>query len=374
VTIQISTSLTKFGLYLCGWLTLIGLAVSDAPRDVRAAQSGTETSSVELSPRARWERLSPEQQARIRKRYESLQKMSSDERAELERRSKRLRKQRERLLKSLSEEERKRLMIQPAERREQLLNEMVEASRRDQGRRIEEKLPQHFREFLQTAPPEQRLKRLQQFKNDTRETLSKRAVENLAAALGYGPAEIARLERLPQEERMATVLRLRKQLTAQQVAADGLPPDFTRERWEALEALPPEEYFREVWSLRQRGELSGVPALERSARDSREEREQLRELNKALHANPRLYVELSELSPKERRTEIDRRRRARVTELLEQSEMLNADQLAALRELPDTQFFGRIRAMTRDRLRQSPRGSRREREGERQAAQPGKGD
>ncbi len=374
MTLQIPTSLTKFGLYLCGWLTLIGLAVSDAPRDVRAGQSGTSTSSVDLSARARWERLSPEQQARIRMRYESLQKMTSDERAELDRRSNRLRKQRERLLRSLSEEERTRLMSQPAERREQLLNEMVEVARRDQGRRIEEKLPKHIREFLQTAPPEQRLKRLQQFKSDTREHISKRAVENLAAALGYGPAEIVRLERLPQEERMATVLRLRKQLTAQQLSADGLPPDFTRERWDALEALPPEEYFREVWSLRQRGELSEVPGLELSTRESRAEREQLRELNKALHAKPRLYVEFSELSPKDRRIEIDRRRRDRVTELLDQSEMLNAEQLAALRELPDAQFFGRVRAMTEGRLRQGGRGARGEREREGKSELEGKGD
>lgn len=375
VTLQIPTTLAKFGLYVCGWLALIGLAVSDAPRDVRAGQSGVEASPVELSARARWERLSPEQQARIRSRYERLQRMSSDERVELERRSNRLRKQRERLLKSLSEEERTRLMSQPAERRKQLLNEMVEAERRDHGRRIEEKLPEHIREFLQSAPPDQRVKRLQHFKNETRERISKRAVENLAASLGYGPAEIARLERLPQAERMATVLRLRKQLTAQQMAADGLPPNFTRERWEELEALPPEDYFREVWRLRQRGELSGVPALERSARDSneaREERERLREINKALHARPQLYVELSELSPKERRAEIDRRRRQRVTELLEAHQVLSAEQLAGLRELPNAQFFGRVRALTEGRLRQSGHPARRESDGG--ARRQGKGD
>ena len=361
MTNEVPTPLTKLGLYLCGWLALIGLAVSDdAPRDVRAGQSGVEGPNVELSARARWERLSPEQQARIRQRYERLQRMTAEERAELERRSNRLRRQRQRLVESLSEEERARLMRQPPERREQLLNEMVEAERRDRGRRIEEKLPEHIREYLKNAPPEQRLKRLAQFKRDAREHISKRAVENLAAALGYGPAEIARLERLPQEERMATVLRLRKQLSAQQLAADGLPPDFTRERWEQLEALPPEDYFRELWDLRQRGELSGVPALERSAR---EERERLRALSKALHARPQMYVELSDLSPAERRAEIDRRRRERVTRLLEEHQMLSPEQLAALRELPDAQFFGRMRALTDGRLRDRERGARRERDG-----------
>jgi hypothetical protein len=314
-----------------------------------------------LSARERWARLSPEEQARIRSRFERLQRMSADERAELEQRSRRRAEQRTRLLASLAPEERDRLLRQPPERREALLREMAEAERRDHGRRIAQKLPEELRESLRRAGPEERARRLEVFKRDAREHLSRRAVEGLAGALGYGEREIARLERLPLEERMRTVLSLRKQLTARELEASGLPPGLTRERWESLEALPPEEYLRELWRLHRRGVLGPVPGLEVEQGGDRlraRDREALRAIGQALHAPPRDFVEFSDLEPTERRAAIERRLRERVEGLLASRGLLTAEELAPLSGLSDRDYLDGVRDLV-DRRLAGVRGRRR---------------
>ncbi len=358
--------LTRLLVGLLVWAGPV-LAASAAPLQrgpARAeAEAPAERAEAGLSARERWQRLSPEEQERVRARFERLQRMSEEERVALERRSQQRARQRQRLLASLSPEERARLAGQPEERREALLREMAEAERRDHGRRIAQKLPEELRESLRRAAPEERARRLEAFKRDTREDLSRRAVEGLATALGYGPEEIARLERLPLEERMQTVLRLRKNLTSRELEASGLPPGLTQERWGELEALPPSDYLRELWRMRRRGELGPVPGLEPSPAVDRlrhRDREALRALFQALHAPPRDFVELSELPPRERRSAIQRRLRGRVEALLASRELLPPEEIARLVDLEDAPYLEAVRELVEERLR---RGRGRQRAG-----------
>jgi hypothetical protein len=335
--------LTRLGLLALGWSMLLGIVLPDAPRELRAQE--LPAISTPADARARWEALSVDEQARLRKRFERLQQLDEGERTELARRAKRWKAEEERVLRRLSQRDKLRLMQHPPQKRKQLIEEMVRSERRDEGHRIEAKLPRKTREWLVDAPPEQRRKRLEQFKNDTRERISARAVRELIAALGMGEKEIQRLEQLPIDERMSHVLRLRKQLTAQQLEADGLPSGFMPEQWEALGALPPEEYFHEILRLRHEGELRDLPPIgEAERRDPRPTRELARDLRRGLHVRPEELLELAHLGDEERSAEIDRRRRTRLLMVLRRHAALSETQIDALAHLGDRELFTRVRA------------------------------
>ncbi len=235
-------------------------------------------------------------------------------------------------------------MLQPAERRSQLLSELVEAEVRNRGQRIEAKLPKEVREWLAKASPEERRSRLMDFKLKTRERMSIAAVERIAKALGFGEPEIARLARLPVEQRMQKVLELTKRLSKEEVERAGLPKGLTAERWKELDRLPPSEYFAEVMALQVDGLLGG--ALRPRKRDTggaKERREARRDLARQLTPKPEERLELSELTPAERKRELDRRRRARSMRVVRERKLLNERELQALEALSDKDFFKHVR-------------------------------
>lgn len=336
-------SLAKFTFMLAGWLALFSAALFDARREV-VGQDRSIESFDSADARTRWNSLSPEQQQRLRKRFEHLQSLSSQEREDLMHRATTLKREEERLLRRLSPEHRRRLKLQPEEKRRQLISEMVEAERRERGARIESKLPKKTREWLQNAPPEERSKRLERFRQQTRERISSRAVEGLAKALGFGSDEVKRLERLPLEDRMRTVMNLRRKLDARQRTEGGMLEDFTQEMWSELESLPPEEYFTEVLRMRHEGGLRNLSPQDREERQDR--RELTRELRQNLRVLPDDLVELSSLTHEERRAEVNRRRRARLMATMSKFEVLSKKELAALEKQPDEEFFKRAFALS----------------------------
>lgn len=342
----------RLALLLLGWLALFSVARPDAPRDVHAQDRHAAISSP-ADARARWDALSDEEKVRVQKRFERLQQLDEHQREELSRRAERWRVEEERVLARLSERDSRRLMQHSPGKRRRLIEEMVRAERRDAGLRLESKLPEKTREWLANTPPEQRRKRLERFKKDTREKISAVAAQELIEALGLGPKELKRLERLPIEERMSHVLRLRKDLATQQLAASGLPVGFTRERWDALEALTPDEYFIEVLRLRREGLLNDLPpvgqAKRREQRGARaEERKLSRALRRSLHVSPEELLELADLSEAARRAELDLRRRGRVITALREHGTLAEEEIEALAAFSDSELFRRVRAVTRE--------------------------
>lgn len=342
--------------WLLASLLLWGGAAAPSAAGVQDGAGSPQASRAQgESARERWSRLSPEEQQRVRARFERLQQMSSKERAKLERRARERSGRRRQLLAELSPEERARLASQPPERREQLLREMDEDQRRSEGRRIARRLPPEVRDSLRRATPAERSQRLEAFKTEVRQELSRKAVEGLAKALGYGPAEIERLERLPVEQRIRTVLRLQKRLSARQLEVSGLPEGMTEERWKKFDALPAEEYVRELVRLRRRGVITELPGLERVAEEPRlrrEDREALRALDRALQSPPRDYIELSDLEPEERKAVIRRRLRERVEGLFASRGLLSGEQVARLAELDDEAYLRAVQGLVEQRLRQ----------------------
>jgi len=338
---------TTLALALVAWLSLLGAFLPDAPPDVHAQTRGSVSSSMDA--RARWESLSAEERTQVQRRFEQLQRMDSTERERLARRAERWKREEGRVLARLSERDQKRLMRHAPEKRQQLIAEMVRNEQRDAGLRLEAKLPAKTREWLANAPPEQRRKRLEQFRRQTREKISARAVEELVMALGMGEKEIARLERLPIEERMGHVLRLRKELMHKQVSEDGLPEGLTRDRWDALEALPPEEYFIEVLRLRREGLFADVRPVGTRERPERARKSALsRDLRRALHIDPEELLGMGDLSHAERRSRIGALRRERVVSVLRRRDVLDEAQIERLGDLSDRELVSRVRAVVNE--------------------------
>lgn len=342
-------SITKFTLMLMGWLALFSVAVSDARQETLAFWDGSDV-KTSTEARKRWESLSPEEQARLRKRFERLQSLDETERSELVKRGKKLEKQSARLLEELSPEHRERLMSVPKRKRQQLIAEMVEAQRRDRGERIEAMLPEKTRTWLLDAPPKERRKRLERFRQQTRERISSRAVEDLAKALGYGEEEVQRLERLPLADRMKTVMNLRRKLDEREHQAGSFLGGFTKEMWSELEALPPDEYFTRVFRMRHEGGLRHLSPFGREERQDRREarsreRDLSRDLRRNLRVSPEDLVNLSKLSPEDREQELIKRRRAGVMETLLKFEAIAEDQAESWKACSNEEFFRRARAL-----------------------------
>jgi len=358
---------TRTALCLLICLALFPIAEAEVQGGEPSGETAVTPQAIQ-SARARWETLSPHEQERLRRRFEQLQKLDPGQREKLRERTQRRHQFETRVRSGLSAEQRARLKdLSPAQRRE-VISELVDQEMRDKGRRIESKLPRKMREWLRNASPEEREARLERFKSQTRGRISARAVEGLAKALGYGESEIKRLERLPMDERMATVMRLRKQLTAKQLRESGLPRGLTKDRWEALEALPPEEFLREVWRLQSRGILSGVIGLPRGfgpgpqTAEHRRRRQILSELRRAMHLNPEQLLELSRLPRAERRLRMIHLRRVQAMEVLRRHDILEPGELKDLDALSDEALLELVRARVqewkpRDRG-PKPRGSR----------------
>jgi hypothetical protein len=346
----------KLGLLLLGWLALFNVGSSDSARVLFAQERVPSTDALE-SARARWSTLPAEERERMRKRFERVQKMDTVQRKELEKRTARLLKMQKRVVDHLSKSDRKRLMSQPLERRRELVAELVEQERRDQGQRIESKLPTRIRNWLREASPSDRRERLGIFRREVRERISALAVEDLARTLGYTEAERKRLERLSLPKRLQTVLSLRKQLTAQQISASGLPSNFSAERWKEIEKLPPEKFVAEVMRLQNSGALGDLREFGTSARETGNQPKAhlARAFRQAMRLTASDRLSLSDLSHREKRARLNQKRRRQVADMLGRLRVAKPEELKSMEQLTNEEFIQRARELTEVEPRTKPK-------------------
>lgn len=349
---QARVTRAKVGLILLGWLVMFSVGNSDSARTVFAQERVPVSDALE-SARARWSALPAEERERMRKRFERVQEMDSTQRKELEQRTAHLLKLQKRVIDQLSDADRKRLMGQPVARRRELIAELVEQERRSDGQRIESKLPSRIRKWLREATPEQRRSRLREFKKEVRERISALAVEDLAKALGFTGAERKRLERLPLPKRVKTVLALRKQLTAQQIADGGLPADLSIERWKEIESMPPEKFVAEVMRLQNRGMLGDTRKIGSLASKLRAPKAQkiMRSFRKAMNVTASDRLRLSELPLPQKRSRLNRLRRHQVADMLRQNSVAEQGELKRMERLDDEAFIQHARDLSESMAR-----------------------
>lgn len=326
-------------------------AIAVPAEDVHAAgrttaQATPQESGRDLdSARRRWERLSPEEQQRLRARYERLRRMGETERRELERRRRHLERVERRLVERLDDAGRRRLAEMSPEDRERLLNEMVEDELRGQARRLEEKLPTDWRARLQDADPTDRRRFFEQFKEQLRREWRPRAFDSLGADLGVPREEVEAWKRLPAEEQRAKLLELGKRQRERAVARHGLPSGVDVEEWRALENLPPELFFEEAMRLREaHGWEPGRPFFGPPPPGADDGfRDEARRFRRAARRRPEDRLDYAHVSPEERRELVERRRRERFLAALNDSGLVSPEQVEEMRAANHHVFWKRAR-------------------------------
>lgn len=299
--------------------------------------------------RQRWERLSPDDQARYRDRYERYQALGEDERRGLAERARRVHEAKERLRATLSEEMRAKLDGLEPRQRETVINELVQNELRARGARIREKLPADVVERLERARPEERGRILFACQKETREKFAGEAIGRLGRKLGLPEAEIERLKSLPGPERVAAALELGKQSSMREVNESGLPPGVSAAQWNELSALPPNEFFERVRHHHHEHDWRGG-GLDHRDKDGREFRRGgppslPRELMEALRPSAEDVLRYADLPADERRARIFELRRGRVIAMLAERKMCDEQRLAELGTLDEGALYRRLREL-----------------------------
>lgn len=308
------------------------------------AQEGS-TPSLEAA-RARWARLSPEEQGRLRERYESYKSLGESERAELAERARRLADQRQRAERALTAEQRARLASMGDAKRRAVLDELVEIEMRQRGARIREQVPEAWLERLEGARPEDRQRFLAEFKQKARERASQATIDRIARRLGLPRDEVERLKSLRGDARAAAVLELSKRFSAKEVEEFGLPPGLTREQWDAYQELPPEAFFEAMQKLRSERMLRDaerhVDAQSGGGAWTAQRRARLARLAESLRPRPEDAIDLVDAEPDEHARQMTMRRRERALQALRKHELLPEQVIDDLEALPPHQFMNAL--------------------------------
>ena len=195
-------------------------------------------------------------------------------------------------------------------------------------------LPAPDRKRLLAATPEDREVFLLDF-----EKRQSRRLDEAIAELGpqyLGEQELARLNRLGSKERREKFLEIFKGRVVRWVASHGLPGGLPERRWAAMARMEPHE-FRLAWDrARKKYGIEGLSPRKPSG-------EPLIRLIDAIQADQgQARLELSDLKPRERRAQLDKRQQARVlavaASLNAEGQLGDAD-LASLVEAEGTERF-----------------------------------
>lgn len=324
-----------FALALLG----TGYAAQDAPE--RPARQ---------SARERWEAMTPAEQALMRKRFEALEEMQEGRRSELRERHDRWQKSERRSLDRLPKTARDKLEQLPPEKRRELLRELTTEELSTRGRDLLEHLPQEWRERLESARPEDRRRVLDEFRREHRDQGQRSVLDRAERELSLEPAERAAIEALPEAERELRLIKLHARVVRARIQREGLPRWIPEDDWQRVSSLEPHDFLEEVNALRRQ---AGVPNPGPPGVGPRDRREgqgpagrgaSFMQLRSLARPDPSWRVELSKLTPEQRRVAIETRVRERVTEFLKQHpDVLTAEQRTALEGAHGREFLEELR-------------------------------
>ncbi|MCP3915360.1 MAG: hypothetical protein GY711_07375 [bacterium] len=302
--------------------------------------------------RERWESLDPEAREKMRERYERLKRMNPQQRARVERQSKRLNEMRRRLWKSLDGKTRARLDKFSNAKRLELLDEMLADEVEGTAQRIIERLTPTERQRLEQATPVDRMHFLRERKK-RQDVESDRLLRRLATELGVRPNDVAGMRELLPQERRQKIREMMRARIVQSVDKRPLPKGVSPEGWQRIQALGMDEFFAAVTRLRRSHLDFGSPPGASGAVVAGSPRARLRH---ALQAHPEDRVELANLSREERRVEMQQRRKARALEVLREDRRVPEQRLRELEDLPFPRFMRAARGLAMPGQRKPGRG------------------
>lgn len=223
-----------------------------------AAESGLSKADA-ASRRARWNRLSKEEQAELLSRHKRLQSLSPKERAKLESRAKRVQREMAEIEASLSEEELAALNKLGRKGRQSALRKLVAERASVAAAMVRTKMTPQERARVEAARPEERAEMLRVLRKRELDDLSERLID-LGRELGFSAQKLQELSERPRhEQRTAIVSRLRRRLESE-VAEKGLPEKMTEKRWERICSQEDMSFLRSVERIRSRHPEFGLTA------------------------------------------------------------------------------------------------------------------
>jgi hypothetical protein len=244
--------------------------------------------------RQRWERLTPDEQARVRERFERLRTMPKDDRDALAERARLLADAMRRVEEKLDDAARTRIAGLDPERRRELVRDLALAEGGERMARWSGAGPETWRAKLESLPSEERERVLAEMRRRGRgsdhEHGRERLAEMLAKRHGLSPAEVERILALPEPE-----------------------------RWDAIRQL--------------RGQDAARPPRQDDAQSQARRR-----LFEAARPRPSDHLRYAELAPAERRELVARIARARVVTVLREGGLATEDEIARLDALPHAEF------------------------------------
>jgi peptidoglycan/xylan/chitin deacetylase (PgdA/CDA1 family) len=310
--------------------------------------------------RERWSKKSAAERTELEQRFEKLQKLDAGQRRQLDERMVRLRESKRRTRDRLPPEMRRQLDSLGDAKREEIVTELAQEDASQRGRDLLDRMPVEWREKLERAAPAERGRLLHDFKKQNRGPNMERALERIGEELALSEAEVRRLKSLPPEQREAEFLKLSRRMTERRVERRGLPEWISEAEWKAWRELSPREFQERVHARRREAGASGFPGRPAEGGDGRRPGGPGRErvagqdgaerLQRLMRPDPQWRLDLKDLSPGERRAEVDRRVRERTLEFLEQNEgVVSPGELERLRGLTGRDLGDAVRKRMRER-------------------------
>ncbi|MBM3989976.1 MAG: DUF3106 domain-containing protein [Planctomycetes bacterium] len=296
--------------------------------------------------RERWSALSPQHRAELAERFERWTSLPDDERARIRERFDTLSSLRHAARECLPEKARKDLARLRSEQQASVLAGVASQQIQQRGRELLQRLPAHWRERIEAADPEERLRLVGEF----RARMHAKALERIDQLERDGKLEASRAASLRQaapEELARELVALEVRGFCERAEREGLPPYIDAAQWEQWKSLPQREQWERVHQARHGFERRNAgEGRGEGRRDGERGRlrwpasETERRLREALRPDPEWFVEFVNAEPEVRAELVATRLRARVLGVLEGSlGLLAAEKLAELRVLHGREFF-----------------------------------
>lgn len=328
---------------------------------VAAQKPAPQTPDGSSPPRARLEKLSPEERAKLRERFERLRELTPEQRAEMFKRLERLRVLERRAIERLGPDAREKLERMPPDIRRRVERGMLEQRMFERGRSIRDRLPEEVRAKLENASPEERRAILREFWSKERRDHEQRALEQLGRDLQLAPGEIERIQALPEQERFREVIELRRKVVQQK----GPPQWMDASQWSALQDLSTPEFFERLHELQRDQDPEGGFDPMFGPGPGR------RGFGGFPRPDPEWFAETSDLPPAERRAAFEARMRERILDhLAKEPGKVSPAELDALKQKQGHDFFEALRELGLEKGFGPPRRGDR-RDGDRHGGQRG---
>jgi hypothetical protein len=302
------------------------------------SQDAAESSATVASRRARWDKLSPEEQRELRARFERLKGMSEGERAKLAERAKKLAREMAEIESSLEGDEREALAKLDSRERAGVLRKLVADRARQAASHLRSRMTPEERQRVGAAAPGERAKIIRSI----REREMARLPEHLTALgrdLGVSSQDLMRVRSGTPKEQLAAIANLLRRRTEKQVREEGLPPGLGEERWAHMKDMRDETFLRVLQRVRQRHPDFGVPKHRREGRMRRGEMmaDRLEEMSTPAARDRARFPTLQEPVLNRRAVQA---RRHRIEDLIVRQAQLEDNIAAKLRAASDREFYG----------------------------------